>query len=319
MMWMWQEQTGTANSHWDQTLQTKQSQLRLQLIPCCAAVEAPCWFSGSGGGGGKHVGWHRADKCVASIALNWLKPPTWFVLKGKRVLCFIAFSCRTWGQPVGGRRGSWERHKGWQSSLHPSSSGRDSSPPQWYLHNVHCLRGPLGAAFLLQRLLSPGLRSPQGADFSLFHNWARDWKKKKKQSDSQKCQVKHVYWFWAVMIASFPLERHTSRRSARCLHGWMNALAVRFLASRGQMKPGLYSSSFFLSRGSCRSQFEDLYFQTGGVWRKVAAKTRIHNFYCSHFIVFQVLCDSFAKYGYGDEENETPFWFVTRQVLQFWI
>lgn len=184
MMWMWQEQTGTANSHWDQTLQTKQSQLRLQLIPCCAAVEAPCWFSGSGGGGAKHVGWHRADKCVASIALNWLKPPTWFVLKGKRVLCFIAFSCRTWGQPVGG-------------------------------------------------------------DFSVFHNWARDWKKKKSKVTAKNAKSNMCIGFERWWSPASPWrDTHPDGRRAACTAEWMRLLSD-FLHHEDKWSPAFIPRASF--------------------------------------------------------------------------
>lgn len=134
------------------TLQTKQSQLRLQLALCCV-VDAPCCYCSSK----QWTCWltlHRQMCCEHCFKL--VEPLTWSVLKGKHVGVLLLFLV-----------GSRELENNRRGDGYPASQWPWFESPKQYLHNVHSLQGPLGTAFLLQRLLSPGLGSPQGADFSL--------------------------------------------------------------------------------------------------------------------------------------------------------
>lgn len=64
-----------------------------------------------------------------------------------------------------------------------------------------------------------------------------------------------------------------------------------------------------LSRGSCRSLFKDLDFQTSGVWRKVPVKMRILHFYLFAFVVLSF----YAKL----KKIKMLFWLGVRLVCCF--
>lgn len=110
---------------------------------------------------GSAAGRCRQMRCKRCFKLA--EPLTWHSFKREACSGYIAFSCRTLGNQSKGE-GSREQQEG--VTVIPPLSGHDLS-----LCNSTCAmftvcRDPLGTAPLLQRLFSPGLRSPQDADFS---------------------------------------------------------------------------------------------------------------------------------------------------------
>lgn len=174
------------------------------------------------------------DKCETDCerCFKLVKPLTWSVLKGKHVWLLLFFLV-----DLGG---SWKGNM--RACSHPAAQWPWFESPQQYLHNVHCLQGPLRHCLSLAETLKSWIEVAAGRGFLSFITEHEIGKKKKKQSDSQKCQVKHMWiglerW-WSP---ASPGDTHPDGRRA----AWLNeCAAVGFLASRGQMKPSLYSSSF---------------------------------------------------------------------------
>lgn len=233
------------------TLQTKQSQLRLQPALCCA-VDAPCRFCS----GQQWTCWLtlRRQMCCEHC-FQLVEPLTWCVLKGKHVGVLLLFlvQSRELGGGVGrGESKGWgacEQQERWRlsclsvamiwvSETVPAQCSLSAGTPRHCLPLAETLKSWIGVA--------------AGRVFLSFITERGDWKKIKKAKWQPKVSSQtHVYWFWAAMIASSP-RRHASLRSAGCM---AECAAVRFLASWGQMKPGSLFLEPLSSRGFCRSKF----------------------------------------------------------------
>lgn len=133
----------------------------------------------------------------------------------------------------------------WVSETVPAQCSLSAGTPRHCLPLAETLKSWIGVA--------------AGRGFLSFITGRGDWKKKKKrQSDSQKCQVKHMcIGFERRWSPTPPGDTHPCGRRA----AWLNALLSDFLHHEDKWSPVLFSSSFFLQEASAGVDFKTSVFR----------------------------------------------------------